>query len=462
MRSEDRRNMAVVGGVAVALRLVLILSYSPVLTTDSSSYLKLAHRLGSMNLHGSTGTRTPGYPALLLALGYSPVAAWCVQAGLGVVATLLLYRLVRRLGGSGWAATAAALAYAIDLEVLAVEREVMTETVASFLILVAASLTVAITQADRKRWAIPVWTGVTLCYLCLVRPDSLAITVYFAVAVAITQSIRQAREPRQRLAIGIRYGVAILLTPLLALVAWTGVNRATIGVTSVSTVIGFNMIDHVAPYVQAEPGPNYPITSAYVAARVRRQAHTSNLANLSADAEPSMERASHLTAAHLSGRLLSIALGVIAQHPFSYLASSLKQWPRFWLPPNYAYQFTGGSGSSLIHIAWKAERAIKLLVAAAFLLLCLSDVVRRLRRQPGILSHSSALLAGVVAVGIFPPTFLAFGDTGRYGYIYYPLILAVTVAAAEPLIAAARARLPWLRDSPLPSSIDACGRSDIG
>jgi 4-amino-4-deoxy-L-arabinose transferase-like glycosyltransferase len=444
--------MVLVGGVAAALRLILILAYSPVLTTDSSSYLDLAHRLGALNLHGSTGTRTPGYPALLLALGYSPVAVWCVQAALGVVATLLLYRLVRRLGGSGWAATAAAIAYAVDLEVLAVERQVMTETLASFLILVAASLTVATTQAERKRWAIPIWTGVTLCYLCLVRPDSLAIAVYFALAIGISQSVRWAREPRQRLRLAVRYGAAILLAPLLALVAWAGVNRATIGVTSVSTVIGFNMIDHVARYVNAEPGPNYPITSAYVAARVRREAHTSNLANLSADAEPGMQRASHLTAARLSGRLLSIALGVIARHPFAYLASSLKQWPRFWLPPNYPYQFTGGSGSSFVHLAWKFERALKLLVAAAFLLLCVSDIVRRLRRRKSVLSLPSAVLAGVVAVGTFPPTLLAFGDTGRYGYTYYPLILAVTIVATEPLIAATFARRPWLRDSPRSAS----------
>jgi hypothetical protein len=443
--------MALVGCVAFAIRLILIVGYSPVLTADSSSYLGLAHRLATLNLTGSSGARTPGYPLLLLALDYSPVGTWCLQAALGVIATLLVYRLVRRLGGSGRTATVAALFYALDLEVLAVEHMVITETVASFLILVAASLAVKITQSERKDLAPAILIGVTLGYLCLVRPDTLAITVYFAAVIVAIQCVR-GRDGRSLSHTVWRYGLSILLLPIVLLAGWAAVNRATIGVTSVSTVIGFNMIDHVAGYVRVQPGPDYPITSAYVAARVRRERHTSDLGELSADAETSMERASHLSAAHLSGRLLSIALGVIAQHPLAYIASSLRQWPRFWVPPNYADQFRGGAGSTVIHLVWKVQRALKLLLAAAFLIVGLIAIIRRLRRQTPILSGSSALLAGVVVVGIFPPTFLAYGDTGRYGYIYYPLVLAVTFVAGEPVLRAARARLPWFGASRLRSS----------
>jgi Dolichyl-phosphate-mannose-protein mannosyltransferase len=451
LAAQDRLNIALLSAVAVAIRLVLIFTYRPLLGNDSHSYIDLAHRLGSMHLEGASGSRTPGYPLLLLAVGYSPVATWCVQAALGVIATLLVYGLVRRLGGGARIALVAALVYTLSFEVLAVERTVLTETLASFLLLVAAHFAVTIVQSGRTRGASALFLGLTLAYLCLVRPDALAVTVYLALAVAVALYVARADRPGRRRASAARTAFAILTPPLLVLAAWAGVNRATIGITSVSTVIGHNMIDHVAAEVRVTPGPDHSITSAYVAARVRREAHTRDLGNLSYDAELAMERASHLDAAHLSGRLLSIALGVIERHPFSYISSSVEQWPRFWLPPNYADEFTGGLGSELIRLLWRLERAVLALINVVFVLLLVADLVQRVRRHGGILARAPLVLAGIPIIGVLPATFFAYGETGRYGYVYFPLVIGVTFAIAAPLLRALRARLPAAHGRPRPS-----------
>jgi hypothetical protein len=430
--------MVLLGVAGALVRLVLILAYSPLRTNDSASYLDLAHRLASLHLHGSPGARTPGYPALLLALHYSTVATWCVQAALGVAATLVLYRIIRRLGGAPGIALAAGLLYALDLEVLAVEHFVLTETVAGFLILLAALAAVRGSEGPAGPRGWPWLLGGTLACLCLVRPDTLALAVYLAVATALLAG-RGAEGGKRSVP---RMTAAALLPALLVLAAWAGVNRATIGVTTVSTVLGHNLIDHVAPYVRAEPGPDYRITVLYVTARRRREAHGGGLTNLSADAQNEIERATHLDAAHLSQRLLSIAVTVIAHHPIQYIASSVKQWPRFFLPPNYPYTFNGGAGASLIHAVWKLQRAIRLLVGAAFVLLCGISLVAVLRRRHGLLNAAGAMLAGAVAVGLLVATFLAYGETGRYGYVYYPLVLIVTSVAAQQLAPRVRDRLP--------------------
>lgn len=432
----DRRNMFLLAGIAVLVRVILILAYTPVTTIDSASYLDLAHRLSSWHLQGSPGARTPGYPALLLLVGYSPTAIWCVQAALGVAATLLLYRLIRSLGGVPGVALIAALLYALDLEVLAVEHFVLTETVAGFLI-IAASVIAVRTIGDRaQRFGLAWLLGLTLACLCIVRPDTLALAVYLAVGVGLLAGVRGTRS----LGRGARLTAAALVPAVLVLAGWAAVNRATIGVTTVSTVLGHDMIDHVAPYVRVEAGADHAITAAYVAARSERDAHGGDLANLSIAAQPAIERATHLDAAHLSGRLLSIALGVIAHHPIQYVASSVKQWPRFFIPPNYPYSFTGGFGASLIHAIWKLQRAIRLLISIIFVVLCLAALVGFLRRRSGLLSAPGALLAGAVGVGLLVATFLAYGETGRYGYVYYPLVLAVSAVSAQPLAAMARER----------------------
>jgi hypothetical protein len=440
---QDRRNLAILAAVAGAIRLVLILAYSPVLTSDSYSYLDLAHRLASLHLHGSSGARTPGYPLVLLALGYSPVATWCLQAVIGTVASLLVYGLVRRLGGGTRIALAAGLLYALDLEVLAVEHLILTETLTSFLLLVAAHIAVSIVEAGRARRRALAAVSAVLAYLCLVRPDSVAVTVYLAVALVTALAAGDPARSSVRAA-AVR-AAWILVLPAAIAAGWIGVNRASVGVTSLSSVLGYNMIDHVAAYVQPEHGRNYAITTAYVAARRHRQAQTSDLANVSADAQPAMERASGLDAAHLSGRLLSIALAVIERHPVQYLGSSLRQWPQFWLPRNYAYEFANGRPSTALRLIWDLERALLALINLAFVSLVLVEFARRARRREPILSRPSLILAGIPLVGLIVATFFAYGETGRYGYVYFPLVLSVSFATAASVLQTVTAWAPRMR-----------------
>lgn len=431
--------MLVLAGIAALVRLVLILAYSPVQTIDTASYLDLAHRLASWHLQGSPGARTPGYPALLILVGYSPTAIWCVQAALGVAATLLLYRLLRILGGTTGLALVVGLLYALDLEVLAVEHFVLTETVTGFLIIAASTIAVRLIQDPAKRSRSPWLLGLILACLCIVRPDTLALAIYLATGVGLLAGGRRTFT----LARVARLTGVVLLPAVLVLASWAAVNRASIGVTTVSTVLGHDLIDHVAPYVRVQPGANYAITAPYVAARREREAHRLDLSNLSISAQPAIERTTHLDAAHLSGRLLSIALGVIAQHPVQYVASSLKQWPRFFIAPNYPYSFNGGTGASFIHALWKLQRAIRLLISICFVVLCATALVGVMRRRHGVLSAPAALLAGAVGVGLLVATFLAYGETGRYGYVYYPLVLAVSAVSTQGLVPIAQSR--WRR-----------------
>lgn len=438
--SEDRRNVALAITAGLVIRVVLIVAYAPSIQPDSAEYLGLAHRLGSLHLTGYDGVRTPGYPLMLFALGYSPTTAWWAQAVLGLLTTGLLYRLVRQLGGSPTMAFVAALLYTTSLEVLSIERQVLTEALTTFLLTVAGSICVALVGPQGRRNGLVALLAVTLAYLCLVRPDALLVAIYLALSVVAVWYRREADTYSRRSLI--RPALTMMLPLVIALVAWATVNKEASGVMSVSTVLGHNMIDHMAPYVGVQPGRDHEITSVYVRWRARVEAaNGGSYANTSWAAEPSMERASHLSAPHVSSRLLSVALGAIESHPWPYITSSLEQWPKFWLPPNYAYDFSGGAGSSLIHAVWKVQRAAQLIIAALFLLLCTDEAVRRVRRRrPALMNAPMVLLAGAVLLGTLSPIFLAYGATGRYGSVYYPLFLAVTFALASPALRSFSAR----------------------
>ena len=303
--SRDRWYMGSVAVAGILLRAVLLASLRPKLTPDSPTYLALAHQIGSLNLVGNPGIRTPGYPLLLLALGYSQTAAWIVQAVLGLATSLLIYSLIRRLGGSSVSALLGAAFYAINLSVVADERQVMTETLTSFLLVVTTSIWLHVTQTARPSRRAIAGLGVALAYLCLTRPDQLVVALWFAVAFVLWG---ERRHQGNAVTFGatMKRAVAALLPAVIALGAWAGINKDTTGVFTVSTVAGHNMIDHVAPYVRVEPGSDRSIETAYVTVRSRLAAEGIRY-NVSWAAEPAMERASGLMAAEVSQRLLELA-----------------------------------------------------------------------------------------------------------------------------------------------------------
>lgn len=445
--SDDRRNLLVVGTIGFLLRAVLIAAYQPVLRPDSSSYLELARRLGSLHLAGNNGARTPGYPLLLLAAGYSPTAAWYLQAGLGVITTLLVYRIVRGIGGSSPVALAASLVYTTSIEVLAVEHYVLTEALETFLVTAAAAISVELVTTTSRRRTLAGLLGIVLAFSCLVRPEAFVVAIALVACILVIEyartrpSGRRSGGRQRRLA---ALGLLVLAPPIIALAGWAAVNRATAHVTSVTTVTGMNMIDHVGPYVSVEPGSNSRITQEYVAWRRQREARYGTYFGTSWAASQDMVKVSHLDLAHLSIRLQTIAWTVMANHPLGYLWLSVKGWPHFWDPPN-PVGLRGGAGSAVTRGFWNVERVVQLLLNATFLALCAADGARRLRRRPPILNSATALLAVVVLAGSLPVLFLGTGDAPRHGYVYVPLVIAVTLAAGATIIGALRIR-------PIPAS----------
>lgn len=431
--SNDRANLVAIVVLAVLARAFLLANYAPLTTPDSQSYLTLAHMLASLNLSGSTGYRTPGYPLLLLLVGYSKNAAWVIQAGFGTVTSVLIYRLTRRVGGAPWLACLAALMFALNLTVLDDERQIMTEPLTVLLVVIAASLGIESLLRDRVSFRLRAALGLTLAVLCIVRPDMSLIAVFIVGFVLVHAMRRSGQGWRRGLRAAVAPALTMLVPSLVVLLAWASINAATFGQFTVSTVLGHNVIDHVASYATVEPGANHTITQIYVSTRDRAMAHgiTTNFSWL---AEGPLQRRLGLTAPEVSARLLSVGLGVTLAHPLGYLRSALGQlWP-FWKLPDYWLQLTG-AGGSVFHLLGRVERRWFEALALLFLALSLGAVVLRLSGRRARVPSWSAFLASIAFVGSFPGCFLAYGDPSRYGYPYFPLWLIVSLVAIPSLVA---------------------------
>lgn len=430
---SDRTAILIAAAVAIALRLVLILSYPPLLSSDSGDYLDLAHRMASGNFTGWQARRTPGFPLLLLAVHYSATAMWVVQAALGVVGTLLVYALIRLLRASTRAALAGSLLYAASLEVLAVERVMLTEALTSFLLLAAAVTCAALIRQGRPSRPLVAGASVLLLLACLTRPDSLVTAVVLALATAGCLAFAQAgATARRRRAFGL-ISAALIVPAIAGEIGWSSFNAATTGLFTTSSVIGYNMIDHVGPYVTPTSGPDDRIAAVY-AATYRR----SHAGFPSYTATPEIERLTGLGPAQIGSRYLQIALRLTVAHPLGYVGSSLRQWVQAWRQPNYAESFRNGSLGTITGVLWSIERPIQILISAFFLALCAVCLAVGAKSRRWVFSSATMTIAATALAGTLAAAFVGFTDPGRYAYPYLPLVICVGVACAGSAARAAR------------------------
>lgn len=439
---SDRTAVLIAAGVAIGMRLVLLLSYPVLLSSDSGDYLDLAHRLASGNFTGWQARRTPGYPVLLLAVHYSLTATWCVQAALGVLGTLLVYALIRLLGAGTAPALAGALIYGASLEVMALERVVLTEALMSFLLLAAAVICVMLIRQGRVSRSLVAVASALLMVVCLTRPDALGSAVVLGLATAGYLAVHQgAGAPRRRKMRAFAITSAALLAPTIAgLIAWSAFNAHTTGQFTTSSVIGYNMIDHVGPYVSPEPGADHTITSVYA-----RTYRSSPVGFPSYAAIPEIERLTGLQPAQIGSRYLRIALRLALAHPLGYISSSMRQWVQEWRQPNYANGFANGPVGGFTRVLWGIERPVQILLSAFFLALCGICVIVGAKSRRWPLAPANTVIMATILVGTLVAGFVGYTDPGRYAYPYLVLVICASLASAGSAVTAARRLRGWSR-----------------
>jgi 4-amino-4-deoxy-L-arabinose transferase-like glycosyltransferase len=142
--------LALLLGLAIALRAAVWLAYSPAIMTnsDTPAYLHMAG--GEMF---SDGVRTAGYSMLLRATHW----VWSdmelvvfLQHVLGIATALLLYAAVRRIGAPVWVSAAAAAAVLLSLDQVALEHTLVSEPLFTFLFVAALYASVRTLDEPRR------------------------------------------------------------------------------------------------------------------------------------------------------------------------------------------------------------------------------------------------------------------------------------------------------------------------
>jgi hypothetical protein len=130
------RWLLAVAAVAVVERLAMLAFYPAVAYDDTPSYRRLAEAILN-GWVGYDGTRTPGYPFLLAWVGPDQ-RVYLLQLLMGLAVTLVFFWVGWQLSGKPGFGAAAALAHTLNLGQLFFEANLLTETLPTLRLALAA------------------------------------------------------------------------------------------------------------------------------------------------------------------------------------------------------------------------------------------------------------------------------------------------------------------------------------
>ena len=302
---------------------------------DTGTYRRLAEDI----LKGwkrYDGTRLPGYPLFLAWIGPDE-RVYLAQLGLGIGITLLMFWIGWMVSGKGWFAALIGLAHTLNLGQLFFEGSLMSETLATFWVILAIAGTVAwIRYPGWRNSFLALGIGLAAGLAAIVRPVFLFLPFWLALALALA-AVHGAR-PRSWLSEAARRKelgrlLLIFLAPLVIIGAWASFIHKQFHIWSVTTITGYHLIQHTGYYFEYVPDQYAKLRDTYIRYRDQRIAQYGTQGNAIWDAIPEMSKVSGLSFVALSDTLTSLSIQLIKEHPDLYLRYAAEGWWLFWRAP---------------------------------------------------------------------------------------------------------------------------------
>ncbi|HCU57710.1 MAG TPA: hypothetical protein DF984_05730 [Anaerolineaceae bacterium] len=412
MEEGSKKNLTawltVVVVVALLLRVVLFLTYPEVSYSDTASYRRSANAVlnGMVNYDG---TRTPGYPAFMALLGPDR-AVYVAQLVLGFCITLAWFYLGWKLSGRPFFGALAALAHTLNPGQILFEANLLTETLATFLLVLAlAGAFIWLEYPQRRTIWLGLGIGLASSLATLARPLFIFMPIWLAVFLAFSFK-------EKKLKIDWRPLVTILTVMVVLIGGWMNWVKNRFDLFSLTTMTGYHLVQHTGYYFEDVPDEYAEIRDIYLEYRDARIEERGSQGNTIWDAIPAIIEATGYGFIPLSQILQKISIQLILTHPWQYLAHVLKGWWFFWRAPVY-WDISAVSSAALAKALEYLILAARGLLFGANLVFILSSIgtvfSKRLRRLWSIRPFHW-LLAGSIWATAVASSLMDHGDNPRF------------------------------------------------
>ncbi len=429
----------ITAGVAVVVRLLMLVGYQSVAFSDTPSYRRLADTV-LQGFANYDGTRTPGYPAFLALTG-TDQHAWIAQLILGFIATLLLFFIGWKLTERPWFGGLIALIHTLNLGQVFFEANLLTESLTTFLMILSTAGLFAwlLFPPFRKLWLAFI-LGIVSSLTILVRPLFIYLPVLIILALWLepwmakhasgriseqntSAPLMPTRNPPWRISL------AFIIPVLLLVGGWISFIHDQFHVWSLTTMTGYHLVQHTGNFFEYVPDQYASLRDTYIKYRNDHIARYGTQTNTIWDAIPEMSKVSGYSFYGLSRVLTSISIQLILHHPFLFIKSAISGWWMFWRVPVYwsAEALRFPALVPVVKIAILLQRGILFLINLIFiggsLLFAIIEIFPSIRRRAALLTPKFTnnaqyifmwvLLANIWVASILQ-TLLDHGDNPRF------------------------------------------------
>lgn len=313
--------------VCLVERVLLYLFYPPVVYSDTGSYRRLAGVVFT-DWVKYDGTRTPGYPVFLALLG-SDRAVVAAQMTLGILITLIVFYIGFQVSHNYWFAGICALSHTLNLNQLFFETNLITETLATFWVMSAllGAIYWIINKEKRSIW-LGFCIGLFGSLAALTRPLFIFLPFWLAIFLTIFSGGFKIHIDWRPLA------TTFVLSAVI-LGVWINYIHENFRQWSMSSLTGFNMVQHTGYYFEFVPDKFATLRDTYIKFRDERIEKYGTQGNAIWAAIPEMQKASGYSFFEMSRLLQHLSMDLIREHPNLYLKYVVKGWWMFWLAPVY-------------------------------------------------------------------------------------------------------------------------------
>jgi 4-amino-4-deoxy-L-arabinose transferase-like glycosyltransferase len=304
----------------------------------------------------------------------------------------------------------AALCHTLNLNQVLFESNLITETLATFWVVLALlGAGIWIFYQDKRSLWLGFAIGLTASLAALTRPLFVFLPFWMAIFLAFFTKGLKIKFDWRPLATTLVLGVAVLG-------AWMNYIHKNFYIWNMSSMAGFNMIQHTGYYFDYVPDKFATLRDTYIKFRDERIAKYGTQGNAIWEAIPEMQKASGYSFYEMSAILSRLSIRLIREHPDLYLKYVIKGWWMFWLAPIYYIKTNMPSelfGEIFRYLTY-AERG--LLVGANTFFVFTSAASLLLKKVRGYFKITPflAMVASTIWICSVVQTLLDHGDNPRF------------------------------------------------
>jgi len=356
--------------VVILIRVGLFFTSQPQIAPDTPGYTNLANRILNLNLTDYSGERTPGYPLIIALAGMNLNIVMILQMVMGIIISISLYKIILILTRNKLLSLFSGLSYSLYLPQLYREAFILTETTATFFVVLSFLsflYLIKSTNENRKKHVIYLLlTGLFSSLAALTRPILIIIPVVFGFFLLYFY-IRIIKIVFRKIVSNI---IIFLISLIILIGGWILIIYTSTGTFGLTTISGFTLMTKVDSFIESSPEeckeiPDYEMwKNIYIKKRNERIVKCGSTAMTIWRVREEMVDKRGISYAKASNIYGKIAKKTIINAPFKYFKTVVKDWIIFWKPMGI-----GDNVNPILKIVSKYfERVIFLFLEIFFLL----------------------------------------------------------------------------------------------